>query len=54
MWFDKDGKYYMYFPLKDQNDIFRIGVAVSDKPYGPFIPEANPWKGVTASIGCMG
>ena len=26
----KDGKYYMYFPLKDQNDIFRIGVAVSD------------------------
>ena len=38
----KDGKYYMYFPLKDQNDIFRIGVAVSDKPYGPFIPEANP------------
>ena len=41
----KDGKYYMYFPLKDQNDIFRIGVAVSDKPYGPFIPEANPMKG---------
>lgn len=41
----KDGKYYMYFPLKDQNDIFRIGVAVSDKPYGPFVPEANPMKG---------
>ena len=35
----------MYFPLKDQNDIFRIGVAVSDKPYGPFVPEANPMKG---------
>lgn len=41
----KDGKYYLYFPLKDQNDIFRIGVAVSDKPEGPFIPEANPIKG---------
>lgn len=40
-----DGKYYLYFPLKDQNDIFRIGVAVSDKPEGPFIPEANPIKG---------
>ena len=26
--------YYMYFPLKDQNDIFRIGVAVSDCPEG--------------------
>ena len=41
----KNGKYYMYFPLKDKNDIFRIGVAISDKPEGPFIPEANPVKG---------
>lgn len=41
----KDGKYYMYFPLKDKTDIFRIGVAVSDKPQGPFIPEKNPIKG---------
>jgi hypothetical protein len=41
----KDGKYYLYFPLKDQNDIFRIGVAVSDKPEGPFVPEGDPIKG---------
>lgn len=41
----KNGKYYLYFPLKDKNDIFRIGVAVADKPEGPFIPEANPIKG---------
>lgn len=41
----KDGKYYMYFPLKDQNDIFRIGVAISDRPEGPFVPEAHPMKG---------
>ena len=41
----KDGKYYMYFPLKDQNDIFRIGVAVSEKPEGPFIPEPDPMRG---------
>jgi len=41
----KNGKYYMYFPLKDKNDIFRIGVAVSDKPDGLFIPEDNPIKG---------
>jgi hypothetical protein len=38
----KNGKYYMYFSLKDRNDIFRIGVAVSDTPEGPFIPEKNP------------
>lgn len=31
--------------MKDQNDIFRIGVAVSDKPEGPFIPEPAPMKG---------
>ena len=41
----RDGKYYMYFPLKDKNDIFRIGVAISDKPYGPFVPEKNPIQG---------
>lgn len=41
----RNGKYYMYFSLKDQNDIFRIGVAVSDKPEGPFIAQDNPIKG---------
>jgi hypothetical protein len=25
----KNGKYYLYFPLKDKNDVFRIGVAIS-------------------------
>lgn len=39
---EKDGKYYLYFPARDKNDIFRIGVAVSDKPSGPFIPNKNP------------
>jgi hypothetical protein len=41
----KNGKYYMYFSLKDKNDIFRIGAAVSGKPEGPFIPQDNPIKG---------
>ena len=41
----KDGKYYLYFPLKDKNDIFRIGVAVSDRPEGPFVPQSDPIKG---------
>ena len=42
---EKDGKYYMYFPLKDRNDIFRFGVAIADKPEGPFIPQPAPMKG---------
>jgi hypothetical protein len=38
----KNGKYYLYFPAKDKTDIFRIGVAVSNKPEGPFKPQTNP------------
>jgi hypothetical protein len=41
----KDGKYYMYFPLKDRNDIFRIGVAVAGRPEGPFVPQPDPIRG---------
>ncbi len=41
----KNGKYYLYFPLKDKTDIFRVGVAISDKPEGPFIPQSDPIKG---------
>tara|TARA_B100000676_G_scaffold70530_2_gene70501 strand:+ start:568 stop:1608 length:1041 start_codon:yes stop_codon:yes gene_type:complete len=42
---EKDGKFYLFFPAKDYNGIFRIGVAISDKPYGPFIPQEEPIKG---------
>lgn len=38
----KDGKYYLYFPLKDKNDFFRIGVATSDCPEGPFVAMKQP------------
>ncbi len=41
----KEGKYYMYFPLKDKNDIFRMGVAISDSPTGPFKPQPDPIRG---------
>ena len=41
----KDGKYYLYFPAKNSDEIFRIGVAVSDSPTGPFMPEPEPIKG---------
>ncbi|RDI98905.1 alpha-N-arabinofuranosidase [Dyella solisilvae] len=35
----KDGRYYLYFPAKRSNGLFQIGVAVSDRPEGPFAPE---------------
>lgn len=43
----KDGKYYFYFPATAKSGGFRIGVAVSDKPTGPFKPEANYIEGVS-------
>lgn len=41
----KEGKYYLFFPAKDYDGIFRIGVAVSDSPIGPFKPQPEAIKG---------
>ncbi|KIW65916.1 hypothetical protein PV04_08130 [Phialophora macrospora] len=41
----KNNKYYLYFPARDHEGIFRIGVAVSDRPEGPFTPDPAPIKG---------
>jgi beta-xylosidase len=49
----KDGKYYMYFPLKDKNDIFRIGVAIADRPEGPFVPQGDPIRGSYSIDPCV-
>ncbi|GHA76362.1 alpha-N-arabinofuranosidase [Pontibacter akesuensis] len=42
---EKDGKYYLFFPAKDKQDIFRIGVATSDSPTGPFKAQPEPITG---------
>ncbi len=49
----RNNKYYLYFPLKDKTDIFRIGVAISDKPEGPFIPQDAPIKGSYSIDPCV-
>jgi beta-xylosidase len=36
------GVYYLYFSIKDKNEVFRIGVATSSNPSGPFKTEKNP------------
>ncbi|MBM7038680.1 glycoside hydrolase family 43 protein [Vibrio ulleungensis] len=41
----KDGKYYLYFPAKNAIDVFYIGAAVSDSPYGPFVAEETHIEG---------
>jgi hypothetical protein len=42
---EKDGTYYLYFPAKDEKDVFRIGVATSDSPAGPFEAQPQPIEG---------
>lgn len=41
---EKNGKYYLFFPAKGYDGIFRIGVAVSDSPTGQFIPQPEAIK----------
>jgi hypothetical protein len=49
----KNGKYYFYFPATSKERGRRIGVAVSDRPYGPFKPEAKPIEGVYGIDPCV-
>lgn len=41
----KNGQYYLFFPARDQEGIFRIGVATSQSPAGPFQPEPDYIQG---------
>jgi hypothetical protein len=48
---ERNGKYYFYFPTSPKDTTtygrgFAIGVAVADKPEGPYTPEATPIIGV--------
>jgi len=42
---EKNGRYYLYFPVKDKQDAFRIGAAVGTSPAGPFKAQPEPIKG---------
>jgi hypothetical protein len=44
----KNGKYYFYFPTGG-----KIGVAIADKPYGPFKPEDKPIDGANGIDPCV-
>jgi len=46
---ERNGKYYFYFPSNQKPAFgkgFTVGVAVSDNPYGPFVPQPEPIKNV--------
>lgn len=41
---EKNGTYYLFFPAKAHDGIFRIGVATSPSPVGPFTPQPKAIK----------
>lgn len=42
---EKNGTYYLYFPVKNKEDVFQIGVATSSSPSGPFQAQPAPIEG---------
>ncbi|HET9954382.1 MAG TPA: glycoside hydrolase family 43 protein, partial [Polyangiaceae bacterium] len=49
----RNGKYYLYFPARDKDGIFRIGVATSTRPEGPFKAEPEPIRGSFSIDPCV-
>jgi beta-xylosidase len=49
----KNGTYYLYFPARDKDHIFRIGVATSKSPVGPFTPERDYIQGSFSIDPCV-
>jgi len=49
---ERNGKYYFYFPANKNaagpngRKGFGIGVAIADKPEGPYVPQENPIEGI--------
>ena len=50
---EKDGKYYNIFSGKGYDGVFRLGVAVADKPEGPFVPQPFPIRGSFSIDPCV-
>ena len=50
---EKDGRYYLVFSAKDYNGVFHLGIAVSDRPEGPFIPQPHPIRGSFSIDPCV-
>ncbi len=50
---ESKGTYYLYFPAKDKEGVFRIGVASASKPEGPFKAEKEYMKGSFSIDPCV-
>lgn len=48
-----NGKYYLVFSGKDYNGCMRLGVAIADRPEGPFKPLPDPIRGSYSIDPCV-
>jgi hypothetical protein len=54
--FERNGKYYFYFPANAKGSAgrgFGVGVAISDQPSGPYVPQPEPIKNVRGIDPCV-
>ena len=51
---ERNGKYYFYFPSAPKDGRgFGVGVAIADRPEGPFVCEPEPIKGINGIDPCV-
>lgn len=46
-------RYHLIFSAKDYNGVFHLGVAVADRPEGPFTPQPDPIRGSYSIDPCV-
>ncbi len=49
----KNGKYYLYYPIRDKANKWRVGVAVGDTPIGPFKDSGKPLEWLAGIDPCV-
>ena len=57
MWYndvvEKNGRYYLLYCAKDYCGVFHLGIAVADRPEGPFVPQSDPIRGSYSIDPCI-
>ncbi len=50
---EHNGRYYLIFSAKDWGGEFRLGVAVAERPEGPFVAQQQPIRGALSIDPCV-
>ena len=50
---EENGRYYLLYCAKDYCGVFHLGIAVADRPEGPFVPQSDPIRGSYSIDPCI-